>query len=284
MDLALITPITHLDMTEILPGRFCIASVAKQSQAYLDYFKKVAAQGFKVILDTGVFESQTLSDEEFLAIAAEIEPSVLVIPDIIGGNAYENWTKARNFATKVRAHTTYRYELMFVPQCERGKTEDFWDVIDYWTNEKTIRWLGICRDAVFNAFGEFTGDEDQELNRFYFATELQRTGRLDLARAKNKRFHFLGIGDQVHLIKHFWFVDSMDTASFFWQGYLGSEMTINGHLLSKLKRPKDYFTRKYSTIDAYSTATSRIVHNCRLGQYFAEIATNQRRRIEGARL
>ncbi|GAG44090.1 unnamed protein product, partial [marine sediment metagenome] len=112
---------------------------------------------------------------------------------------------------------------------------------------ETYQWIGICRDAVFNAFGRFTHTEDQELNRFFFAASLMEAfpGPEGLALILGKKWHFLGMGGRLDLLPYYWFVDAMDTASLFYQATLGYIVNDEYMLTGKLKRPKDYFTRDF---------------------------------------
>ena len=221
MELSLITPIAHLEYTSLLPGRFCIATVAAKSPAYLDYFIEAQAAGYKVILDNGVFESDIIDAGMYIEIAKAIQPAVLIVPDRIGVAAHANWEAAMVFVEKWRTVCMQDVilqstELMFVPQCNLHSVGSLETIL-----RKTIevaspfKWIGICRDAVYNAFGQFTHTTDQEMNRFYFSAWLEEKGLLELALTANKKFHFLGLGNKIGMIKYHWYVESMDTACLF---------------------------------------------------------------------
>ena len=196
MELSLICPVKHIEHTALLAGRFCIAPVALKHGDYRKYFENAVIDGYKVILDNGVFESNRMQADDYIGMARLIKPRVLVIPDIINAGADANYKEALEFIDLVKTeelnNSLYApVEFMFVPQCEKDDTKGFWEVIDNALVNDRIQWIGICRDAVYNAFSKWTHTEDQELNRFFFATDLQRRCGPNISMVK---WHFLGIG------------------------------------------------------------------------------------------
>jgi len=280
MELSLITPVNNLEYTKLLPGRFCIAPVAAKYPTYRDYFAEASHAGYNVTLDNGVFESDKMSDAEYIDLARYIKPKVIVIPDTINAPANENWQAALVFIEEVvEAQINglpLDVELMYVPQCEGGDVNGFWNGVDSAIESKKLQWIGICRDACFNAFGHRTNTRDQELNRFYFAAELQRMYARNCI--LKKKWHFLGVGRQLHMLQYFWFVDSMDTASLFYQSVLGNIVTEEGILPGELKRPKDYFQREFNVEE------SVLSFNCQEAQHWGQKAGELKRILLGGRL
>lgn len=300
MELSLIVPPTVKEfeaLTGLLSGRFCLANV--EDEKYRKYFEYTPQHN--LILDNGVFEESLVSNIGLLKLSQQLRAQVLVIPDLIGGTVENNQKHAirfildrKEFLDKARETDDGCWDdaadLMFVPQCERGDINGFWNTLDWAIDNADIGWIGICRDAVRNAFHNITHTDDQEINRLYFAILLQHNDILSKAQEKRKKWHFLGIGDNYHLIEHYWFVDSMDTASAFWQGYNGVRAE-NGRLISDLKRPKDYFTRSYFDLvtrrhgsDGKYCIRDIIEQNCKELQRYADKATKLRRQIEGGRI
>lgn len=279
MELSLICPVAHLNATSLLPGRFCIATVAAKFAAYRDYFAEAGVQGYEVILDNGIFENEQLSTEEYLDEASYIKPTVIVAPDLIGADADANWMLATEFyekAQKLCLHNDY----MYVVQCKRNESSEFAESLGGVIRDSRFKWIGICRDAAYNAFGEFTHTEDQELNRFYFSTWAQQDGYVKTARANGKKWHYLGIGEQLHLIKHYWFVDSMDTASFFLQAAYDNS-PVKGILPPKPRRPRDYFRRDFGPPEYWEDA---LAQTCEQALLYASEAETLKHRILGDRL
>jgi len=279
MELSLITPIAHLEYTKLLPGRFAIAPIALKSDSYCEYFAQAAKDGYKVILDNGVFENDKVSDDEYIALAQDLKPSVLIIPDTINGPALGNWHDAQHFINQL--DDVAGVQLMFVPQCAKNADDGFWTVLDCAINHPAIAWIGICRDAVYNAFGQYTGTKDQELNRFYFAAELQT--RYTIEQILSVKWHFLGMGNRFDMLPYFWFVDSMDTACLFYQSTLNNQMTSQYILPGNLKRPKDYFMHDFKPHDVWAF-NSLLQKNCSAALEMAQKADVMRREILGGRL
>lgn len=285
MELSLICPIKHIERTSLLPGRFCIAPVAIRYDEYKRYFINASGKGYKVILDNGIFEEDQVQDEDYINLARQIKPRVLVAPDTINAGAKENLEAANKFAEMVQveelnASLQQPIELMHVLQCRKDDDSGFWVALRDVLDEDTYQWIGICRDVVFNAFSQYTHTEDQELNRFYFAARLQeRFPTIDILR---KKWHFLGMGKRLDLLQYFWFVDAMDTASLFYQSTLINYVDTDSFtLLGDLKRPKDYFTRDFSPEEDW---IDTLKFNCNQALYCAQRADINRRKQLGGRL
>lgn len=278
MELSLICPIQHIEWTKLLAGRFCLAPVALQDNEYLHYFKDAAHAGYKVILDNGIFEENKVRDNQYIDLARSIGASVLVIPDTISSTVEESWSEATTFITRVR-EITDEFELMYVPQCLLNDTIGFWSLIAEAMTNPDIQWIGICRDAVYNAFARYTHTEDQELNRFYFAARLQE--KYTTEAIMKKKWHFLGMGANIDLLQYFWFVDAMDTASLFYQATLGNKVTNEFILPGNLKRPKDYFIKDFAPEQRWAAL---LKYNCCAALDAAQRAGINRRKILGGRL
>jgi hypothetical protein len=281
MKLCLITPTAHVDMTPLLPGRFCIASEAIKYGKYFEFFKDSAARGEEVILDNGVFENELLTDEQLLELANVMRPPVLIVPDVINSRASENWERAQKFLGKMDSKCqTWKPETMFVLQTERKQESAFWTYFEKWLNDPTMFWIGICRDACRNAFEQHTFTRDQELNRFYFLAEVQRRGYLPQLQQSDKEIHLLGCGNNIWMLQYAWFVSSCDTASLFWQG-ASYDNTLNNVTarFPDLKRPYNYFDIDYnSSIYNESSKWIRSVQqNCRVAQAIAYKADELRK-------
>jgi len=284
MELSLICPVKHVEWTRFLPGRFCIAPVALKHTNYRSYFVNAAIDDYKVILDNGVFEDTRVQAEDYINLARHIKPRVLVIPDVINAGAGANYDAALSFIDLLKVEELNNslpepVELMYVVQCEKNDTDGFWGAIHNTIRNDGIQWIGICRDAVYNAFSQFTHTEDQELNRFYFAAKLQQL--YPVVDILKKKWHFLGIGKHLDLLQYYWFVDAMDTASLFYQSTLGKVITAEYILPSVLKRPKDYFVWDFGPEDSW---VEELDYNCQVALEVAQRADVNRRRQQGGRL
>jgi len=208
----------------------------------------------------------------------------LAFEDAINAGAGANYDEALSFIELVKVEELNNslpepVELMFVVQCEKNDIDGFRGAIHNAMQNNDIQWVGICRDAIYNAFSKWTHTEDQELNRFLFATWLQK--QYSVAEISQKKWHFLGIGARLDLLQYYWFVDAMDTASLFYQSTLGNMVTAEGIMTGELKRPKDYFVRDFGPEEEW---TDFLRGNCITALAFAQQADALKRHILGGRL
>ena len=277
MELCLITPIVHLDYTRLLAGRFCLANIAASSKKYRTFF----IDSENTILDNGVFEGDLIEHGRYLELSKEIRPATIIAPDQIGASTETNLNMGIEFAKEIKDVLDYPVKVMFVPQCKRnadpGEVEALQDAM---LEVKEFDCFGICRDFAYNAYGQHTRTIDQELNRFYLASLWTAEGYIYRVLDAGKSFHFLGIGDRVDLIQFYWFVNSMDTASFFWQG-LANNTIKEGKLETYLSKPSDYFKRAF---DITGEAKEAITVNCTTALHYAQQADRLRNKINGKRI
>ena len=276
MELALITPADLVEYTTLLPGRFCIGPVARKSQKYRDFFKKSAKDGYRVILDNGAFEGEPLSASELHDLAVEIGAKVVIAPDIYGGDSDESFKCSFAYATLTTAKS---YEIMLVLQTAQGASwETTRDLMRLFLGHPIFEWIGVPRVFVHNLFAQYVYCAPQELLRFLFSCRVQEDPELFRV-LREKKVHFLGLGDELFMLPHFWWVNSIDTASLFWQAYVGNTVSRDGFLHTKVARPKDYFAlTKIPDADF----EKRLRYNCLRAMQFASAADEQRRLITGS--
>jgi len=264
MDLCLITPVKYVWLTRLLPGRFCLAQIAIKHTAYREFFRKEALNGYRVILDNGAFENDLISDKDLIQLAEELSPTILIVPDLLGGDAKENFDKAVSFA---KGLSSIDWELMFVPQCKPGDTSGYEIALVDAIESELFKWIGIARVPLANAFSAFTHTTDESLNKFYFGAWAEAKGIFKFAKEKDVHFHMLGIGNNLSLLKHCWWAETADTASLFFQATLGNKVCRKGVLPGEISRPKDYFLRDFGPEHLW---LGLLRHNCKEALKYAE--------------
>ena len=192
MELSLICPVKHIKHTALLAGRFCVAPIALKHSEYKAYFTNDSIDGYKVILDNGIFEDNKVQDEDYINLARHIQPHVLVVPDTINADVEANYDTALEFidltrAADLNASCKVDVEFMHVIQCKKDDDTGFWKTLEHVLLGGAFQWIGICRDAVYNAFAQYTHTEDQELNRLFFATRLQEIFDTTVISGKNPK-------------------------------------------------------------------------------------------------
>jgi len=270
MDLSLITPPAFVEYTSLLPGRFCIGSAAVCNNRYRDFFKKSAAQGYRVILDNGAFEGNLLAPSMLHELACEIGAAIVVAPDIYNGDTQESLSLSQRYLDEYLGEASY--SLMLVLQCAPGQI-----LIDEMIEglPKGFDWIGLPRILAHNLYARQTHCNKQELLRFLLAANLQSGAAF--GKLRERKIHFLGLGDELFMLPYFWWVDSIDTASLFWQAMCGNRVTKDGFLHTRISRPSNYF----SLTHAGPQFESCLEHNCKYALEWAEKANERRREITG---
>ena len=278
MELCLIAPAPHVRQTYLLPGRFCLANVIDNSRSeYQEFFSDSSDAGYEVVLDNGAFEGELVSNELYVEVAQRIRPKVLVVPDLLNADSQMNYNYALAFvADYLKELPDPKPQLMYVPQCKRDETAEYCRVIKKAIVSDQFHWLGICRNSCFNAFGKYTHTEDEAINKFFFGAWAEREGIFALAREKDVRFHLLGIGGNVGMLQHLWWVDRADTASLFFQATLDQRVSEDGILADFVSRPPDYFRRDFGPPSEWLQALG---HNCHEALCYASAAARLKHKI-----
>lgn len=277
MELCLITPAAHVKWTCLLPGRFCLANV--NHDGYREEFANYVRAGYEVVLDNGVFEGELVTNKQYIDTIREIKPQVIVVPDLMNASADANFQHALAFIADWDSINPLRggaAKLMFVPQCERGDVEGYKHTLIEAIKTPYFRWIGICRNACFNAFGQFTHTEDEAVNKFFFGAWAEQNGILKSAYEKKVRFHLLGIGGNLSMLQYLWWADRADTASLFYQATLGETASRDGVLTEEICRPADYFRCDYGSPPGW---LPMLKVNCTIAQRYATRAKRLKRKI-----
>jgi hypothetical protein len=268
MELALITPPSFVEYTRLLPGRFCIGSVAARHNTYRDFFKVSAACGYHVVLDNGAFEGELLNFPTLHELACEIGATVVIAPDIYGGDTQESLSLSQRYLDEYLGKAPY--SLMLVLQSAPGMVLVVEDL------PSGFEWIGFPRILAHNLYARQTHCSKQELLRFLLSADLQASATFGALR--KRKIHFLGLGDELFMLPHFWWVDSIDTASLFWQAACGNRVTEDGFLHTRISRPSNYFALTRTLDPGFEDC---LEHNCKCALEWAEKANERRREITG---
>ena len=203
---------------------------------------------------------------------------IVVVPDLYGGNAEDNFKKGLAYKEKF---PNPPYLLMFVCQTAAKsqawpqEEESFWRILKEAT--EIFHFVGIPRIATHNLYSDKAKTMSQELLRFIFSHELQK--RIPQNELEYRNFHLLGVGDELHMLEHFWWVHSMDTASLFWQSWVGNRVSCDGLLHSIIARPKHYFHLERK--DFPPNFKDILKKNCEAAMKYASKAKELRRHVTG---
>ncbi len=278
MELCLIVPIAHIEWMKLLPGRFCLANV--EHDEYRQAFGDAVRKGYEVVLDNGAFEGELVDIELYTKLIHELGPRVIVVPDLLNGNAQKNLQHALDFTVDydytIKDYFSKDIELMFVPQCERNDVMGYKSTILTAIRSERFQWIGICRNSCYNAFVQYTHTDDESMNKFFFGAWAQQNGILKAARERKTRFHLLGIGGNVSMLQYLWWADRADTASLFFQATLGETVNKGGILSEAVSRPPDYFRRDFGPSSMWE---AKLRFNCNAALMCATAAVRLKNKI-----
>lgn len=139
MEFAVIAPTSLL--STYAAGRavqFCLAQYCNRPD-YFTFYRSEVERGTTVILDNGAYEGELMDFRELSRIAHELQPTVLVLPDVIGNakmttylhNAFREYWKPASAENWPR--------LMAVLQ-----GGDIWELIEQYTKVPEL-WIGFPR-------------------------------------------------------------------------------------------------------------------------------------------
>jgi len=193
---------------------------------YVDFYKKKIERGDTVVLDNSAFEfKRALSAEEIFKFIDDsgIEPTYVVAPDY----PFEHWEvtleSTLDFIERVRGERDYK--IMAVPQSVKGDYEGWLQCYANMAEHEDIAMIGMSILGIPNAFCSLTGTNDIAYNRIFATNHLLETG----IAIPEKWHHYLGLGGgprEILIQRQLGLIDSNDSSSPFWHGYLGTNLMI----------------------------------------------------------
>ena len=194
------------------------------NKEYVDYYKAKIQRGDTVILDNSAFEfKRALSASEILGFIERsgIQPTYVVAPDYPFLDWKETMASTLNFIQQVKDQP---YKIMAVPQSVKGDVKGWMQGYLQMYDNPDISVIGMSILGIPNAFCSLTGTDDIAFNRI-FATKYI----LDNTHVKPNRkwHHYLGLGGgprEILIQRQLELMDSNDSSSPFWHGYLGIKL------------------------------------------------------------
>lgn len=193
------------------------------NKEYVDFYKAKIKRGDTVILDNSAFEfKRALSAEEIFGFIERsgIEPTYVVAPDYPYQDWKVTWDSTLAFIEEVKGKP---YKVMAVPQSLKGDWTGWLRGYQLMASNPDISIIGMSIIGIPNAFCEVTGTDDIAFNRIYATNYLLETGLAN----EEKWHHYLGLGGgprEILVQRQLGLMDSNDSSSPFWHGYLGIEL------------------------------------------------------------
>ena len=190
------------------------------NEEYVSFYKSKIKRGDTVILDNSAFEfKRALSADEIFGFIERsgIEPTYVVAPDYPYDHWETTWESTLKFIDEVKDKP---YKVMAVPQSVMGDWTGWLRCYQKIANHPQIAVIGMSILGVPNAFCKLTGTSDIAFNRIFATQYLLNTGIAN----QEKWHHYLGLGGgprEILIQRELGLMDSNDSSSPFWHGYLG---------------------------------------------------------------
>lgn len=123
MLVAPIVPTPLLPMLKDLSYQMCLYHVVKSNPEYAEFYRQEKARGAFVIMDNGAAEGVNPSPEELMPVYEMVQPSEIVLPDVVYDKEETLTRTAAAYTKYVAAGLHHKYQFMAVPQ---GNTFTEW--------------------------------------------------------------------------------------------------------------------------------------------------------------
>jgi len=242
--LCLISPTSGLEQFASLSDgiHLTLAHLISKTNKYTKYYKaRKRVYGDELIMDNGAFEfKKPLSTDEIVEKAEILEPDYVVAPDY----PYESWEKTVESTLKFiedlkKRGLAGKYRIFAVPQSEIGDIKGWLKAFLRFQQIPEIDMIGMSILALPTAFCKETNSIEIETNRLYATKYLKNKGYVG-----NKKLHYLGGGDKIHLLSQYDIAYSLDTSSPIWHGFHGIRMDQHKGLLEGKTRIEVDFNAK----------------------------------------
>ena len=226
MDFYVIPPNGHLELMDLGNRYFCLSQIYLRNEEYRNFFKQKVAEGKWVTLDNGAGDHETVTREQVLEIARELQPSELIPLDILfnSSETLENleWT---------------------IEQMENDPLLKDVEIFACPQGENLAKWL-FCYNEMSKLAIPFVVSKSTGGDVGIARDRNQMFSYLKKANLLKKPLHFLGAGEpwefEMYLDNEF--VRSTDSCFTVWGGM--NDQVFGTDDYERIPTPKDYFERE----------------------------------------
>ena len=236
MEFYVIPPNKHLDLMHKGDRYFCLAQQYIANEQYRQFFKARVEEGSWVTLDNGAGDHDTVSIEQLLDVARDLQPSELIPLDILfdGAQTLKNLDitielmKADPILSKIEIFA-----------CPQGKDQRQWlNVYTKMVNDPNVNTIGMSKLAIPHVVSGAKNDTNIAKDRNYMYTLLKQS------RMIKKPLHFLGAGEpwEFEMYKDDPLCRSTDSCFSIWSAMVDQDFSSED--FKRVATPKDYFERE----------------------------------------
>ena len=143
MKVATILPTLLLNLTEDNDYHMCLYQEIMNNLAYRSFYKHQVNKGAFVIMDNGAAEGVNPSIEELIPAYDIINPSEIVLPDVVGDFSETYKRTLRSYTYLVERGLITKYQIMAVPQ---GANFNEWlECLEHFLRLPNITTIGISK-------------------------------------------------------------------------------------------------------------------------------------------
>lgn len=249
MDFYVIPPLSALELMDKGDRYFCLSQLYLRDESYRKFFKQRVAEGKWVTLDNGAGDHETVTKEQVLEIARELQPSELIPLDILF-NGSETLSNLEWTIEQMQKDPSLKHIQVFA--CPQGKDfQEWYNVYHKMANNSNVHTIGMSKLAIpYVISGSTGGDVGIAKDRNQVYKFLKERGEI------TKPLHFLGAGEawEFDLYKGDSMVRSTDSCFTVWGGM--NNQRFGDEQYERIPTPKDYFDK---TIDPINLED--ILHN-----------------------
>ena len=237
LDFYVIPPNSQMELMKKGDRYFCLSQIYLRNEEYRNFFKARVAEGAWVTLDNGAGDHCTVTKEQVLEIARELQPSELIPLDILfdGVETYKNllWT-----IDEMQKDPLLKDIEVFA--CPQGKDLNEWlELYEVMLDMPEVTTIGMSKLAIpYVISGVKFGDVGIAQDRNDMYQILKNQGLL------GKPLHFLGAGEAWEFDMYIGepFVRSTDSCFTVWSGMNGQKFGTESY--ERIPTPHDYFDRE----------------------------------------
>lgn len=268
-----ITPIPYLDKfaspVKDAPNRHLVlAHLVDKSDVYADYYLHRSTLGDYIMMDNSAYElHEPYSPTKLLRLAERCGAHAIVLPDYPFQPADKTIEAAMEFAPQFKAAG---YHNFFVPQSERGNTDDWMGAYKWASQNYDIDIIGMSILGIPNALPVI----DPAFARVVMTAMLIESNTF----AQHKAHHYLGLnsgpGLEIPSLIRMGALMSIDSSGPVWAGIHGHAYTTEADSLQMVKKLKSVVDFDIPLSKDAATLT-RIQNNIDLTlQLFGKITTD----------
>ena len=237
MDFYVIPPNSNKELMDLGDRYFCLSQIYLRDEEYRNFFKQRVAEGKWVTLDNGAGDHETVTKEQVLEIARELQPSELIPLDILF-NSSETLSNLEWTIEQMDNDPLLKDIEIFA--CPQGESLAKWIyTYNQIRNNPRVSTIGMSKLAIpFAVSGVKFGDVGIAKDRNTIYKFLEAQGLI------TKPLHFLGAGEawEFDMYTDNPLVRSTDSCFTVWSGM--NDQVFGTEQYERIPTPKDYFERE----------------------------------------